>query len=116
MSHPGPAISRRSFAFGISAAAGVIVLRGQPSSPNAATPTAIGNMSEITVWVAIDPDDTVTIRVARSEMGQGSLTGLPMLVAEELECDWSRVRPEYVPPAENLARRITCAGPALRLA
>jgi isoquinoline 1-oxidoreductase beta subunit len=105
MSHPGPAISRRSFAFGISAAAGVIVLRGQPSSPNAATPTAIGNMSEITVWVAIDPDDTVTIRVARSEMGQGSLTGLPMLVAEELECDWSRVRPEYVPPAENLARK-----------
>jgi isoquinoline 1-oxidoreductase subunit beta len=104
MSNPGPLLNRRSFAFGVSAAAGVIVLTGRPSWASAATRPST-EMPEITVWVAIDPDDTVTIRVARSEMGQGSLTGLPMLIAEELECDWSRVRPEYVPPAENLARK-----------
>ena len=50
------------------------------------------------------PDDTVTIRVARSEMGQGAMTGLAMLVAEELECDWAKVRTEFVSPELNTAR------------
>src|SRR5689334_8561422 len=52
-------------------------------------------LPELTAWIVIHPDDSVLIRVARSEMGQGSSTGLPMLVAEELECVWS---------AENLRR------------
>ena len=52
----------------------------------------------------IQPDDTVIVRVARSEMGQGALTALPMLVAEELECDWSKVRTEFPRPDENLRR------------
>ena len=52
----------------------------------------------------IEPDDTVRIRVARSEMGQGSFTALPMLVAEELECDWSKVKAEYASVAEHLRR------------
>jgi isoquinoline 1-oxidoreductase subunit beta len=60
--------------------------------------------SEVTIWVLIEPDDTTVIRVARSEMGQGSFTALPMLVAEELECDWSRVRTEYVDPRENVVK------------
>jgi len=60
--------------------------------------------SEVTAWVLIQPDDTIVIRVARSEMGQGSSTGLPMLVAEELECDWSRVRHEFPSTAEHLRR------------
>jgi len=59
---------------------------------------------EINAWVVIAPDDTVTIRIARSEMGQGTLTGLAQLVAEELECDWSKVTTEYASPAQNLAR------------
>ena len=52
----------------------------------------------------IQPDDTVVIRIARSEMGQGTLTGLAQLVAEELECDWSKVTTEYPTPGQNVAR------------
>ncbi len=53
---------------------------------------------EVNVWVVIRPDDTTVIRIARSEMGQGTLTGLAQLVAEELECDWSKVVTEYPTP------------------
>jgi isoquinoline 1-oxidoreductase beta subunit len=59
---------------------------------------------EVNAWVVIRPDDTVVIRIARSEMGQGTLTGLAQLVAEELECDWSKVTTEYPTPGQNLAR------------
>ena len=59
---------------------------------------------EVNAWVVIKPDDTVVIRIARSEMGQGTLTGLAQLVAEELECDWSKVTTEYPTPGQNLAR------------
>jgi isoquinoline 1-oxidoreductase beta subunit len=59
---------------------------------------------EINAWVLIQPDDTVVIRIARSEMGQGTLTGLAQLVAEELECDWSKVTTEYPTPGESLRR------------
>ena len=48
-------------------------------------------VKEINAWVVIQPDDKVVIRIARSEMGQGTLTGLAQLVAEELECDWNKV-------------------------
>ena len=60
--------------------------------------------SEVNAWVEILADDTVVIRIARSEMGQGTLTGLAQMVAEELECDWSKVTTEYPTPGENLAR------------
>lgn len=59
---------------------------------------------EVNAWVHIDHDDTVTVRIARSEMGQGTLTGLAQLVAEELECDWDKVKTEYPTPGENLKR------------
>lgn len=61
-------------------------------------------VKEIDAWVVIHPDDRVVIRIARSEMGQGTLTGLAQLVAEELECDWSKVSTEYPTPGENLRR------------
>jgi isoquinoline 1-oxidoreductase beta subunit len=60
---------------------------------------------EVNAWVVIHPDDKVVIRIARSEMGQGSLTGLAQLVAEELECDWAKVTTEYPTPGQNLARQ-----------
>ena len=61
-------------------------------------------VKELNAWVVIHPDDKVVIRIARSEMGQGTLTGLCQLVAEELECDWNKVTWEYPTPGENLAR------------
>jgi isoquinoline 1-oxidoreductase beta subunit len=60
---------------------------------------------EVNAWVVVKPDDSVVIRVARSEMGQGTLTGLCQLVAEELECDWSKVSYEFPTAGENLARK-----------
>lgn len=50
---------------------------------------------EINAWIAISPDDTVTIRIAQTELGQGVWTSNAMMVCEELQCDWSRVRPQY---------------------
>ena len=61
-------------------------------------------LPEINAWVVVQPDDRVIIRIARTEMGQGTLTGLAQLVADELDCDWSRVTTELVSPQANLAR------------
>jgi isoquinoline 1-oxidoreductase beta subunit len=95
---------RRSFLIGATATAGGVALGF--AIPFAAVDRARGaaGASEITCWVVIAADDTVTIRVARDEMGQGVLTGLAMLVAEELECDWGKVRTEIVSQEENLRR------------
>jgi isoquinoline 1-oxidoreductase subunit beta len=65
---------------------------------------AAEGVNEVTHWIVIQPDETVIIRIARSELGQGSFTGLAMLVAEELECDWSKVRPEYADVNEHVRR------------
>ncbi len=71
----------------------------------ATTAAAQGVAPEITAWVVVQPDERVIIRIARSEMGQGTLTGLAQLVAEELDCDWTRVTTEYPTPGQNLARK-----------
>lgn len=57
---------------------------------------------EINAWLVIDPDDTITIRVAQSEMGEGVFTSMPMIVAEELEADWRNVRAEYASANRSL--------------
>src|SRR5262252_3884254 len=64
-----------------------------------------GEGVELTAWVVVRPDDAVIIRYARSEMGQGSMTSAPMLVAEELECDWKRVKVEYASANANVRRK-----------
>ncbi len=98
----GGELDRRSFLVGAAAAGGGLALG--IAIPDAARAAGATSSAEINCWVVIAPDDTVTIRIARAEMGQGALTGLAMLVAEELECDWAKVRTEFVGPAANLRR------------
>ncbi|WP_340117461.1 molybdopterin cofactor-binding domain-containing protein [Pelagibius sp. 7325] len=97
-----PTVTRRNFIVGSAAAVGGLSLGFSVPFPGGAQADAIA--PEINAWVVVRPDDTVVIRIARSEMGQGTLTGLAQLVAEELECDWSKVTTEYPTPGENIAR------------
>jgi isoquinoline 1-oxidoreductase subunit beta len=102
-------VSRRRFVQGSAVAAGSLVVGmhlpalakvapGQtPQMATTATP-------EINAWVVVKPDDTVIVRVARSEMGQGTMTGLAQLVCEEMNGDWKKVTTEYPTPGQQLAR------------
>jgi isoquinoline 1-oxidoreductase beta subunit len=92
--------NRRNFLASIAASGGALMLGFDLGHSSAQAAAA----TEITAWIVIAPDDQVTIRIAKSEMGQGVYTGLAMLVAEELECDWSKVRAEPATPHDNLAR------------
>src|ERR671927_1220549 len=96
-------LDRRSFIVG-SAAVGTGLAVGLKIPFGPKVVRAADGSPEINAWVVIRPDDTVVIRIARSEMGQGTLTGLAQLVAEELGCDWSKVTTEYPTPGQNLAR------------
>ncbi|MFS2035175.1 molybdopterin cofactor-binding domain-containing protein [Polaromonas sp. CT11-55] len=96
-----PPLSRRRF-LASGASAGLVVAFHIPFAGMAAAQGT--DTQEINAWVVVRPDDTVVIRIARSEMGQGSLTGLAQLVAEELECNWAKVSTEYPTPGQNLAR------------
>lgn len=92
--------SRRDVLFGVSAVAGGLVAGLRPAGAEAGLALPPGH--EVTAWIVIAPDDTTIIRVARSDMGQGIFTALPMLIAEELECDWARVRAEYADTNRNV--------------
>jgi isoquinoline 1-oxidoreductase subunit beta len=99
-----PKMNRRSFVVGSAAAGGGLALGfSLPFGPTVVR--AADGSPEVTAWVVIRPDDTVVVRIARSEMGQGTLTGLAQLVAEELEADWSKVTTEYPTPGQNTARK-----------
>jgi isoquinoline 1-oxidoreductase beta subunit len=104
----GGEVDRRSFIIGAGAAGSGLALGFAipvaAGNGSAAPAAAAASSCEINCWVVIAPDDTVTIRVAHSEMGQGIATALAMLVAEELECDWSKVRTTFVSANENLRR------------
>ena len=106
MNAPVRTPSRRAFVAGAVAAAGGLSLGFHvPFLPEAAAQGAAPALTpEVNAWVVIKPDETVVIRIARSEMGQGTLTGLAQLVAEELGCDWSKVTTEYPTPGQNVAR------------
>ena len=99
-----PKVSRRKFVVGSAAmAAGGLALGF--NVPCITEVNAENGATEVNIWVAIKPDDSCLIRVARSEMGQGTITGLAQLVAEELECDWKKVSTEGVSPGRNLASK-----------
>ncbi|WP_228894080.1 xanthine dehydrogenase family protein molybdopterin-binding subunit [Pseudoduganella aquatica] len=96
-------VSRRSFLKGASLALGGLMVPF--AIPFDAAAQEAGIPPEVNAWVVVKPDDTIVIRIARSEMGQGTLTGLAQLVAEELDADWSKVSTEYPTPGQNLARK-----------
>jgi len=94
-------VNRREFLATVAAAQGAFVLGfWVPSRANAQTaPGAAWYIDpatpEVNAWIVIAPDDTVTIRIAQTELGQGVWTSNAMMVCEELQCDWSKVRPQY---------------------
>ena len=105
--------SRRNFIVG-SAAVGTGLAIGFEfpliSAANAAEGSGLTSMAplntpEIGVWVVVKPNDDVIVRIVRSEMGQGTITGLAQMVAEELQCDWKKVSYEYPTPQESLKRK-----------
>src|SRR6266496_4539363 len=100
-----PKFTRRSFLISSAALGGGLALglRLPPFGP--AVVRAADGSPEITVWVAIRPDNTTLIRAVRAEMGQGTITGLAQLIAEELDCDWSKVEIEYPTPGQSVARK-----------
>ena len=99
-----PALSRRHFILTAATAAGGFMI-GIGAAPRPARAAVVSPQpwtddngyaaNELDAWIAIDPDDSILIRYQRSEMGQGSMTALPMMITEELHCDWSKVRIEY---------------------
>jgi isoquinoline 1-oxidoreductase beta subunit len=99
-------LSRRRFLVGSAAAGGGLALGFQlPFGVAEAAAQGATTVPEINAWVLVKPDSTCVIRIARSEMGQGTLTGLAQLVAEELECDWKKVTTDSPTPGQNLARK-----------
>ena len=105
--------SRRQFIVGSSAVATGLAIGFDLSfisAANAAMGTGTTSMAplatpEIGVWVVVKPNDDIVVRIVRSEMGQGTITGLAQMVAEELQCDWKKVSYEYPSPADSLKRK-----------
>ena len=97
-------LTRRGALIGGAAAAGALVIgfwiprraQTQSAAPEgAAWADEEPETPEVNAWVVVEPDDTVTVRIAQTELGQGVWTSNAMMVAEELQCDWSKVRPQY---------------------
>src|SRR3984885_8492695 len=100
-----PRLNRRAFVIGSAALGSGLALSFDLPFGGPGVVRAADGSPEVNAWVVIRPDDTVVIRIARSEMGQGTLTGLAQLVAEELECDWSKVTTEFPTPGQSVARK-----------
>jgi isoquinoline 1-oxidoreductase beta subunit len=100
-------LSRRAFVVGTTAVAGGGLALGfhLPADAATARAAAANEGVEVNAWVVVKADDACVIRIARTEMGQGTRTGLAQLVAEELECDWKKVTTDSITPGQNLARK-----------
>ena len=101
-------LSRRSFIQASAAVGGGLMIGFHMPQAEAATispktsstSTAIG--TEINAWLVIDKDNTVTMRIPHTEMGQGGLTSVALLIAEELNVEWSKVRAVFADPNRHL--------------
>jgi isoquinoline 1-oxidoreductase beta subunit len=99
-------VTRREFLATVAAAQGAFVLGfWMPDKASAQTPAAPKpggtawyeepSTPEVNAWIVVAPDETVTVRIAQTEIGQGVWTSNAMMVCEELQCDWTKVRPQY---------------------
>src|ERR1700704_4269151 len=96
-------LSRRDLLSNAAAATGALVVGfwmpqrapAQTMNPEGAAWADESAVGEVNAWVVVAPDDTITIRIAQTELGQGVWTSNAMMVAEELQCDWTKVRPQY---------------------
>src|ERR1700691_624354 len=104
-------LTRRHFILTATSAAGGLMIGISTAPAIAETATVVAQpwnednayaTNELDAWIAIDPDDSIFIPYPRSEKGQGSMTALPMIVTEELQCDWSKVRIEYASANRNI--------------
>ena len=86
------AVSRRSFLARVGGLGIAVAFGGQPGHVLGADAVRLGGDLRPNVWVTIAADGTVTIVSPASEMGQGVMTTLPLLIAEEMDADWTRVR------------------------
>src|ERR1700722_19237878 len=99
-------LARRSFIVSAVVAGGGFALGWRiPAGRAFAQTVGAAKGADVGIWAVIQPDDTTIVRIARSEMGQGTLTGLAQLVADELDADWRFVKAEYVAPEVNLANK-----------
>jgi isoquinoline 1-oxidoreductase subunit beta len=98
-------MNRRHFIVNSSKAAGGLALSFNfPMMGKLSAQTQGAAANEVTAWVVVKPDDSIVVRIARSEMGQGTLTGLAQMVVDDLDGNWAKVSTEYPTPGENLAR------------
>ncbi|HEY7665073.1 MAG TPA: molybdopterin cofactor-binding domain-containing protein, partial [Xanthobacteraceae bacterium] len=87
--NPVVKLNRRGFLKTGAAAAGGLLLGVRMPARAAAAPL------KLNAWVRVGADDMVTLFIHKAEMGQGTVTSLAMLLAEELECDWKKIRTEF---------------------
>src|SRR5476649_1642259 len=109
----GSPLNRRHFILTAASAAGGLMI-GIVAVPDSAGAATVSSQPwsdtgyaphEIDAWIAINPDNSILIRYQRSEMGQGSMTALPMMITEELQCDWSKVHIEYASANRSVKER-----------
>ena len=112
-------MNRRRFLLGTAIAGGGLLLgyaTTRPSKHHLANATRSGNDAPfLTTWLRISPDNSVTVLVPHSEMGQGVLTALPMMAADELDADWNLVRVEQAPATDLFANGVLIKGFATSL-
>src|SRR4051812_33395622 len=90
-------LTRRGFVASTAGLSFSFAVGGFMTTRTAAAEVA-GASKTISGWVTIATDGTITIAAPAAEMGQGVFTGLPMVIAEELDADWSKVKAVFPPP------------------